>query len=165
MDFLFIIVAILGFILISLAFIGCILPALPGPPISFLSLIILKLAEPNTFTNDFLLIMGIITVIVFGLDYLLLILGAKVYNASRQGIWFSVIGMIIGIFFFPPFGMIMSLLLGAIIGELLAGKAKSEALKIGIVSFIFSILAIVLKLILVTVMAFYFTKAVFQYYV
>jgi hypothetical protein len=108
--------------------------------------------------------MGLITGAVYFLDYLLPIFGAKIFKASKQGIWFSIIGMIIGIFFFPPFGVIIGLLLGAIIGELLAGKAKSEAVKVGLISFLFSLLAILIKITLVGIMAYYFTKGIIENY-
>lgn len=165
MDILFLIAVITGAILMLAAFAGCILPALPGPPLGFLALLILKLAEPFTFSSNFIFTMAGITIIVFGLDYVLPIWGAKMYKATKMGIWFSILGMVIGIFFFPPFGMILGLLLGAIIGELASGKAKREALKVGFVSFMFSLLSIFIKLALVTVMAFYFVKAVFQHYI
>jgi hypothetical protein len=73
--------------------------------------------------------------------------------------------MLIGMFFFPPFGVILGLLLGAIVGELISGKAKEEALKIGFISFLFSLLSIIIKIIFVSTMAFYFTKSIFQNYV
>lgn len=165
MDVLLIGAIILGIGLIILGFVGCLVPALPGPPFAFLSLIILDLAETSIFSSKFLLTMGIITAGVYFLDYILPVFGAKMFKATKQGIWFSIIGMIIGMFFFPPFGMILGLLLGAIIGELIAGKAKLEAVKIGFVSFAFSLLAIIIKIILVSIMAFYFSKAVIQYYI
>ncbi len=165
MDPLFIGSIILGIILILLAFVGCIVPALPGPPFAFLALIILELTESTVFSSNFLLTMGIITASVYFLDFLLPVFGAKMFKATKQGIWFSIIGMLIGVFFFPPFGMILGLLLGAIAGELIAGKAKNKAIKIGIISFVFSLLAILLKVVLVCIMSFYFTKAVIQYYV
>ncbi len=160
MDPYFWLVVIAGSILMVVAFIGCIVPGLPGPPFGFLSLIILHWVEPVIFTSDFLITLGVITAGVYLLDYVLPLLGAKMYNASKQGIWFSIIGMLIGIFFFPPFGMILGLLLGAIVGELISGKASSEALKVGIASFAFSLLAIIAKIILTGVMAFYFVEAV-----
>ena len=165
MDLLLIVSIILGIFLLLLAFAGCIIPALPGPPFAFLALLLLKLTEPSIYTSNFILIMGLITAGVYFLDYLLPIFGAKMFKASKQGIWFSIIGMLIGIFFFPPFGIILGLLIGAIIGELVAGKAKKEAIKIGLVSFVFSLLAMLIKIILVSTMAFYFSKAVFQYFV
>lgn len=164
MEFLFLGAVFLGVILLISAFIGCILPVLPGPPLGFLALVLLKLIDTSIFSSDFLFTMAGITIIVFGLDYVLPIFGAKIFKATKKGIWFSIIGMLIGIFFFPPFGMILGLLLGAIVGELLSGKAKTEAVKIGVISFIFSLLAIIIKFALVAVMGFYFTKAVIQYY-
>ncbi|MDX1699907.1 MAG: DUF456 family protein, partial [Melioribacteraceae bacterium] len=59
---------------------------------------------------------------------------------------------------------IIGLLLGAIVGELIAGKAKKEAVKIGIVSFLFSLLAILIKITLVGIMSYYFTKGIIEYY-
>lgn len=165
MEIVFITGIVVGAILIIIGFAGCILPVLPGPPIAYLAFIVLKIINPETFSSDFLIIMAAITIIVLGLDYVLPIFGAKLYKASKQGIWFSVIGMLIGIFFFAPFGMIFGLLLGAIIGELASGKAKREALKVGFVSFVFSLLAVALKLSLVAVIAFYFIKAVIEYYI
>lgn len=82
--------------------------------------------------------------------------GAKVYKASKYGIWGSVIGMIIGLFFFPPWGMIIGILVGAVFGELLAGKKGSDAFKVGAVTFIASIIMIIAKLIISGIMTFYF---------
>ena len=44
-------------------------------------------------------------------------------------------------------------------------NTKEEALKVGFVSFVFSIISILIKIFLVGIMAFYFTKAVFQNYI
>jgi uncharacterized protein YqgC (DUF456 family) len=116
----------------------------------------LKLVFPDSISWIVILIFGIITLAVTLLDYLLPIWGAKVYKASKYGIWGSVIGMIVGIFFFPPWGMIAGILIGAVLGELLAGKESSTAVKIGIVTFIASIIMIVTKLIISGIMTFYF---------
>jgi len=165
MDIILIIAIIIGIVLLLAAFAGCIFPALPGPPLGYLALVVLKLADTSTFSTKFIVIMGLITAAVYFLDYVLPLLGAKIFKASKQGIWFSIIGMLIGMFFFPPFGVILGLLLGAIVGELISGKAKEEALKIGFISFLFSLLSIIIKIIFVSTMAFYFTKSIFQNYV
>lgn len=134
---------------------GCIIPALPGPPLNFISLLLLKLINPESFSWTFVLIWAIIVIVVTALDYILPILGAKKFNASKQGIWGSVIGMLIGIFFFPPWGMILGLLVGAIAGELVAGKQNSQALKVGLATFITSIIMIIVKLIVSGIITFY----------
>lgn len=165
MDLNLILVSILGYLLIVLAFIGCILPALPGPPLAFLSLLFAKLLIPESFSANFLITIGIITAGVYFLDYLLPVMGAKAFKATKYGIWASIFGMLLGIFFFPPIGMILGMLIGAITGELIAGKAKSEAIKIGIVSFIFSLMAMFIKIILVFIIAFYFSQFIFNSFI
>ena len=64
--------------------------------------------------------------------------------------------MIVGIIFFPPIGMILGLILGAIAGELIAGKENSEALKAGFASFVLSIFMIIVKLSLSILFTYHF---------
>jgi len=146
-----------GVICAILGIIGCVLPALPGPPLSYTALLLLHFSgrEP-VFNKDFLVILAIITLLVSLGDYFLPIMGAKKYGTSRYGIWGAIIGMIIGIFFLPPLGMIIGLFMGAILGEMIAGKEKSSALKSGLVTFTGSIIAIFIKLSLSLIIAFYF---------
>jgi uncharacterized protein YqgC (DUF456 family) len=94
--------------------------------------------------------------IITVLDYILPIYGSKKYGVSKYGIWGSVIGMLIGILFFPPVGMIIGLFLGAFLGELIIGKSELEALKGGFITFIFSLIAIFIKVALSIVFTFYF---------
>ncbi len=152
-----------GLLIAVVGLIGCIIPAIPGPPLNFLSLVILELAIEDAFPLDFYFLWGGITIVVTVLDYVLPIMGAKVYKASSFGIWGSIIGMVIGILFLPPFGMILGLFIGAVLGELIAGKEDWEALKIGTVTFIASMLMIFIKLAVSGVMTFYFIKRSVEY--
>jgi uncharacterized protein YqgC (DUF456 family) len=54
--------------------------------------------------------------------------------------------------------MILGVLVGAVVGELIAGKNESEALKAGFATFVASLIMIVVKLILSGLMTFYFVK-------
>ena len=154
---------IFGLLIAFVGLIGCIIPAIPGPPLNFLSLVILELAIVDAFPADFYVLWGGIAIAVTVLDYVLPIMGAKVYKASSFGIWGSIIGMILGILFFPPFGMILGLFVGAILGELIAGKEEWEALKIGSVTFFASMLMIFIKLAASGIMTFYFIKRTVEY--
>lgn len=158
-----IILIILGLLIAIVGIAGCIIPAVPGPPLNFISLLILELAIGDAFSIEFYIIWGAITIVVTVLDYVLPLFGAKVYRASSYGIWGSILGMIIGTIFFPPFGMILGLLVGAVIGELLAGKEGSEAMKVGAVTFITSLLMIVVKLAVSGVMTYYFIARAAEY--
>jgi len=157
------ILIIFGLLIAVVGLIGCIIPAIPGPPLNFLSLVILELAIESAFPMDFYFLWGGITIVLTFLDYILPIMGAKVYKASSYGIWGSIIGMILGILFFPPFGMILGLFIGAVLGELIAGKKEWEALKIGTVTFAASMLMIFIKLALSGIMTFYFIKRSVEY--
>lgn len=152
-----------GLLIAVVGLIGCIIPVIPGPPLNFLSLVILELAIEDAFPLDFYFLWGGITIVVTVLDYVLPIMGAKVYKASSFGIWGSIIGMVIGILFLPPFGMILGLFIGAVLGELIAGKEDWEALKIGTVTFIASMLMIFIKLAVSGIMTFYFIKRTIEY--
>jgi len=154
---------LLGIICTVIGIIGCIFPAIPGPPLSYAALILLQFAkEEPVFSKGFLVRFAILTVIISLIDYFLPLLGAKLYGATKYGIWGAIIGMIAGIIFFPPFGMIIGIFIGAIIGELISGKENSMALKAGIVTFIGSITAVFIKLSLSLVMAFYFFIYLFE---
>ena len=152
-----ILLIIIGIILIITAFIGCILPALPGPPLGFLALILLQFGSTSPFSTNYLLILGAVVAGVFALDYILPVFGAKAFGVSKYGTWGSFIGMVIGLIFFPPFGLIIGVILGAVIGELAAGKENSDALKAGAATFALTIFMMMLKLSLVGYMAYVFT--------
>ncbi|GAI87090.1 unnamed protein product, partial [marine sediment metagenome] len=81
-------------------------------------------------------------------------------GASKAGIWGSVIGMVAGIVFFPPFGVIIGTFVGAVLGELIFSNKPDSALKAGWGVFLGTMLGIALKLGVSGVIAFYFTRAV-----
>lgn len=138
---------ILGLLLGLAGIIGCILPIIPGPPISYIGLLLVAWGrgwEKPSVT--FLVIMAIVTILATVLDYVLPAVGAKKFGASKWGITGSVIGMLVGIFFIPPFGMVIGTFLGAVVGELARGRENSEALKAGWGVFIGTISATAVKL-------------------
>ena len=157
-----VILIILSVICVIIGIVGCIVPGIAGPPFSYAALILLSIAKRwEPFSAKFLVIMAVITVIVTGLDYILPAAGAKKYGASKLGFWGAIVGMILGIFFVPPLGMIIGAFIGAIAGELLKGKQSYEALKAGWGVFMGVMLGVLLKLIATGIMTFYFIKAVF----
>ena len=161
MTFFEIAIIVIGIILNIAGLFGNVLPALPGHPLNYISLLLIHFTGIYEFSTSFLIIFLAINLIIFGLDYILPIWGAKLYGASKYGIWGSIIGLIAGFIFFPPLGMIIGVLLGAVIGELAAGKKNSEALRAGIATFLASMFMIIVKVTLAGVMFFYFVKGVF----
>lgn len=158
------ILVILGFVLSIIGVIGCIVPGVPGPPLNLLSIIFLKIAFPDEISVGAVIIFGIITIAATLLDYAIPMLGGKLFKASKNGIIGSTVGMIIGIFFFAPFGIFIGLVIGAVVGEIIAGKTNREAAKTGAGIFVLSILAMFIKLAASLVMSFYFLLRISQIY-
>jgi len=141
----------LGFLFALAGIAGSVLPVIPGPPLSFISLLIISFEKDwqafSFITNEtlFLIIPGIIDIGLIILDYLIRAIGAKKFGASKWGIVGSIIGMIIGIFF-GPFGIFIGAFLGAIAGELISGKKGNDAIKIGIGTFLGNLAGTAMKL-------------------
>ena len=156
-----ILLIIIGVILILIGIIGCIIPGIPGPPIAYIALLIQNLKDENPFTTKFLVIWLIITISVTVLDYLVPAIGTKKFGGTKRGVWGSIIGLFIGIFFFPPVGLIVGPFLGAFIGELTGGKETDIALKAGFGSFIGFLFGVTLKLVITALLAYYFFESLF----
>lgn len=149
---------VLGILLMISGILGCVLPVIPGPPLSYLGILLLHFTERVQFSSRFLVIWASITVVVYALDYIIPAWGTKKFGGSKRGVWGSMIGLVTGLFFFPPFGIIIGPFLGAIIGELTSGKDSGTALKSGFGSFVGFLAGTMLKLITSGMMTWYFFK-------
>ena len=89
------------------------------------------------------------------------VFGAKKYGGSKSGVWCSVLGMVLGVFFFPPWGMLIGAFTGAIAGEWLAGKEGRESPQAAWGVFIGNVVGIGLKLAFCGVILFFYVKALF----
>ena len=157
-----IVLVILGLIVSLLGLAGCILPVLPGPPLSFIALIMLSIARDwQPFSLTFLLLMGGLTILVTVLDYVVPVAGAKKYGASKLGVWGSIIGMFVGLIFFPPWGILFGALAGAILGEVIAGKESGKALRAGWGVFVGNMVGVGLKLAASAIMLFFYIVEMF----
>ena len=148
---------IIGSLLIILGILGCFLPLLPGPPLSYLGLIAMHLTSKIDFSIKFLISWGIIVILVSILDYLIPIWGTKFFGGSKYGVWGSMAGLLAGLFI-PPLGVLAGPLIGAIVGEMLGGN-KQNALKAGLGSFIGFLAGTVLKIVVSLMMLYYFVEA------
>ena len=163
MDYFLLAIAI---ILIILGLLGCILPVIPGPPLSFLGLLVLNFTDipDEKFSTNFLLIAAGIAVLVTVLDYIVPIWGTKKFGGTKAGMWGATIGLIVGLFF-SPFSAFLSILIGpfigAIIGESVAGSDSKHAFKSGFGAFVGFLGGIFIKLAASVYITYHFIKGIF----
>ena len=148
---------VIGFCFLIGGLIGCIIPAMPGPPLGYIALILIHFSRFANFSGKFLLITAIITVIITIIDYVIPIWGTKKLGGSRAGVFGSVIGLLIGLFF-SPVGIIVGPFVGAVIGELITGRNTNDALKSGFGSFVGFFFGTVMKLSVCMVFTYYYFK-------
>jgi uncharacterized protein len=155
------ILLILGIIFMVLGIIGCLVPVLPGPPLSFIGLIFLHLTRFGQFSTPALITFGALAAIVTILDYIVPVWGTRRFGGSKYGTRGATIGLVIG-FFIGPLGIIIGPLLGAFIGEMIFKDDMNYALKAGIGSLLGFLMGVGLKLAASFVMTFYFVKELLQ---
>ena len=140
-----------------LGIIGCLVPVLPGPPFSFIGLILLHLSRFGQFSNTTLIILGAIAVVITILDYIVPVWGTRKFGGSKYGTRGATVGLIIGLFL-GPLGMILGPLFGAFVGEMIFKDDINYAVKAGIGSLLGFLTGIGLKLAASLIMTFYFVK-------
>lgn len=152
--FIDIVAVILGIV----GLIGCFLPVLPGPPVSWGALLLLYFWGDGTMSLRFLLIWLGITIVVTVLDYIVPAYFTKITGGSKAAARFSMAGMIIGILFFPPIGMIIGAFVGALLGEWYYSRENgsfTKSLKPAFGSFLGFLFGIGLKLAASGIMMYY----------
>lgn len=133
-----ILLTILGFVFMLVGILGSFLPVLPGPPLSWVGLLLLYL---TTAVENNWWVLGITLVIALGivaLDYIIPAMGTKKFGGSKKGVIGTTIGLVVAIFFpiFGVFGIIIWPFIGAFIGELLNKADHKTAAKAAFGSFL-----------------------------
>jgi uncharacterized protein YqgC (DUF456 family) len=132
--------------LCGLSIVGSVAPALPGPPLAYAAIVVYHFGRGSVFSPVFLIISLAVVVAVALFDYFLPIYATKKFGGTRQGVWGGIIGLFAGLLF-PPWGIIIGPLLGAILGDLVAGKQFESAMRSGFGSFVGFMAATIIKLI------------------
>ncbi len=151
---------VLAAIAILAAITGCFLPIIPGPPLGYIGILLLHATDMIHLPNNVLLWLLLATIIVQISDYFLPIWFTKKFGGSKLGMIGSVIGLIVGLFF-PPVGIIIGPIIGAIGGEYIHSRDFNQSIKSGLGSFVGFITTTGAKLILCFVFLYYFIKYVF----
>jgi hypothetical protein len=120
---------VLSIVLILLGIAGSFLPVLPGPLTSWGGLLLLHYHSKVEQNPSFLWITFGIALAVFLLDYIIPALGTKKFGGTKSGVYGASIGLIVGLLFLGPFGVLAGPFFGAYVGELLHDNNQKKALK------------------------------------
>ncbi len=154
----------IGSIFIVLGIIGSFLPVLPGPVTSWVGILLIHLTEAIPFNWTYVGITLAIAVLIYFLDYVIPALGTKKFGGSKYGIYGTTIGLIIGLIFFGPLGIIIGPFTGALVGELMYDSNNSKrAIKAAFGSFIGFLFSTGLKFIVSLIFAGLFISKFWEY--
>ena len=174
-----IVLAVVAFLLLLAGLVGSVVPAIPGPPLAYIGLLLLQWSGYGGFSIAFLVLWAVITIAVTVMDNILPAMMTKRFGGSRMAVIGSVLGIIIGMFF-VPIGLLVGPFLGALAGELINSRVQAKrneinspgpddgnsggnakALKAALGAFLAFIVGTGAKLIIGSMMIYYAVKAVF----
>lgn len=151
----------MAIICVLVGMIGSIVPAIPGPPIAFLGLMLAKWSGYAAFDTDWLVMWAVITGAVTLLDYFLPIWFTKKFGGSKKATWGATIGVLVGLFLGPA-GILLGPFVGAFIGEMINNRENNaKAFKVAFGSFLAFVFGVGMKLAVSGFMLFYTVKGIF----
>lgn len=121
-------VVLIAIVFIILGLLGSFVPAIPGPPLSYIALLLVSLFTSYTFSQNFLLMWAAIVITVMALDYWLQLYGVKKFGGKKKAVNGTLIGLVVGLFAPIPFGFLLGPFVGAFIGAYL--EEKEDFLKV-----------------------------------
>lgn len=155
----------LGALLLAAGFVGCIIPILPGPPVAFVSLLLISLAGSwELFPLWLLLTLGIAAIGAALSDAILPVTSSQKAGAGKAGVRGSIVGMLVGTLIFPPFGTILGAFIGALAAEIIWRREDSRPLKAALGVFSGTMAAIVVKLAATGVITYFFVAGALKLY-
>ena len=155
---------ILGFLVALLGIVGSFLPILPGPLTSWFGLLILSLSKPVPINYTFLGITLGIAILIWLIDYFIPALGTKKFGGTRYGVVGTMIGLILGMIFLGPFGIIIGPFIGAFLVEMIKDSSNSgKALKAAFGSFIGFLTSTFLKFIAAIIFTGFYISIFWEY--
>ncbi|MGB6152159.1 MAG: DUF456 domain-containing protein [Pricia sp.] len=156
---------ILGFVLMIVGILGSFLPVLPGPPISWVGLLLLHLTSAIPQNWMFLGITAAVALLVLALDYVIPAMGTKKFGGSKAGMIGTTIGLVVSLVFpiLGVFGIIIWPFVGALVGELINKADQKTALKAAFGSFMGFLTGTFLKFLVAAIFLGLFISKAWEY--
>jgi uncharacterized protein YqgC (DUF456 family) len=140
---------ILAILLVATGIAGIILPGIPSALAVFAGLLVAAAIDGFHRVSVFtVVLLGILTIASFGLDYLLAGWGARKAGAGKEAAIGGAIGAVAGVFFGVP-GLIIGPFVGAFIGEYIARKDLRQAGKAGLGTWLGIVVGMAVKIALI----------------
>ena len=99
-----IVLKIIAVILGIVGLLGCILPVLPGPPLSWVGMLLIFLTGSSGMSTGLLIAWLVVTIVVSILDYVVPSWVTRKTGGSKTAARGTLVGLFIGLIFFPPLG-------------------------------------------------------------
>ena len=142
----------ISLITLLMGLIGSIIPVIPGPILTYISIIILISSIDQSMPFNTLMIWGVVVIFFSIIENFIQFYSVKLFGGRKLAIIGSTIGFLIGLFI-PPIGFMIGTFFGAFIGAFFEyNNNTKKALKIAFGSFIGFFGSVILKLII----SFYF---------
>jgi uncharacterized protein YqgC (DUF456 family) len=124
---------LISLVIALVGLVGTVVPGLPGMPLVMGGIALYAIGSGFSVIGvpQFILLM-LLGLLGMGLNLLGQIVGAQRFGASRIGLLGAIVGLVIGLFTLGPFGIVLGPLIGAVVAELLKGRAAREAFRSGI---------------------------------
>lgn len=146
--------AIVLILALLVGLVGVVVPVLPGVPVAAVGAVLaawmVGFERFGLVPLAFVIALAVLAQII---DLAGNWVGARFYGARRAGLWGGVIGSIVGLLLFPPFGFLLGALIGAVLFELAGGRPFDEAMRAGLGAFVGALGGTVAKLLIVVAMA------------
>jgi uncharacterized protein len=143
------IVLVLG---LAVALLGVVIPGLPAVPFALLGAVLAAWMTGFERIDVALLVwVAVLTALAQGVDLLGTWFGSKYFGARRPGLVGGIVGALVGIVVFPPWGLLLGALGGAVVAELATGRPADEALEAGFGALLGTLTGVVGKLVIVVV--------------
>jgi uncharacterized protein YqgC (DUF456 family) len=120
-----IVLVVVAFLFLLAGLVGSVVPAIPGPPLGYVGLLLLQWSGHGGFSPAFLWLWAGITVVVTVIDNVLPAWMTKRFGGSRMAVIGSILGIIAGMFFVPV-GLLVGPFLGALAGELINSRVHAR---------------------------------------
>ena len=119
-------------VLFAVGLIGTVLPVFPGTTIILAGAVIhrMMLGPEKSVGWRSIVLLVLLTVATYALDFLSAYFGAKYFGATKWGMFGAILGALIGVFF-GILGLLVWPVIGAIVGEFIAGKRMIDAGRAG----------------------------------